>query len=74
MLCSMIIPCSDYPHLHCLDAMLSGPIVTMLWPDLRMQREKTAANTVNKQLRTADKEWASSLGVGMGLTAFHCKK
>jgi hypothetical protein len=33
---------------------------------------RVAANKENKQLQTAEKEWASSLGIGH--EAFHCKK
>jgi hypothetical protein len=33
-----------------------------------------AANILNKQSRTADKGWPSSLGVGRGLTTPHRKK
>ena len=32
-----------------------------------------AANILNKQSRTADKEWPSSLGVGRGATTSHHK-
>ena len=44
--------------------------VTTAWRVLRLQMEerppirKVAANTLNKQSRTADKEWSSSLRVG----------
>jgi hypothetical protein len=31
-----------------------------------LQFWRTAANILNKQLRTADKGWSSSLGVGRG--------
>jgi len=43
--------------------------VTMAWCVLRLQMEeqppiwKVAANILNKQSRTADKAWSSSLGV-----------
>jgi hypothetical protein len=33
-----------------------------------------AANILNKQSRTADKGWSSSLGLGVGLTTRHRKK
>jgi hypothetical protein len=35
---------------------------------------RVAANILNKQSRTADKGWPSSLGVGRGLTTPHHKK
>jgi len=44
--------------------------VTTAWRVLRLQMEeqppiwRVAANILNKQLQTADKEWSSSLGVG----------
>jgi hypothetical protein len=44
MLCSMTIPCSDYPHLHRLDPILGEPLATMAWCLLRMQSERTASN------------------------------
>ena len=46
--------------------------VTTTWHVLRLQMEKrppiwrVAANKLNKQSRTADKRWPSSLGVGQG--------
>jgi hypothetical protein len=69
MLCSMIIHCSYYPHL------LLGPHVMwvpchhgMAHPQLAdedgLQLRRVAANKLNKQLQTADKECASSLEVG----------
>jgi hypothetical protein len=33
-----------------------------------LQLWREAANILNKQLRTADKGWSSSLGIGRGLT------
>jgi hypothetical protein len=38
---------------------------------LRVRR--VAANILNKQLRTADKGWSSSLGVGRGAATSHRK-
>jgi hypothetical protein len=46
--------------------------VTTAWHDLRLRMEerpavwRVAANILNKQSRTADKAWSSSLGVGRG--------
>ena len=46
--------------------------VTMAWRVLRLRMEervpiwRVAANKLNKQLRTADEGWSSSLGVGRG--------
>ena len=46
--------------------------VTTAWRVLRLRMEeqppiwRVAANILNKQSRTADKEWSSSLGVGRG--------
>jgi hypothetical protein len=62
--CSMIIPCSDYPHLHCLDATFAGPLVTMASRVLGMRTEKTKWR---RRVRL-------QLGLGVGLTAFRCKK
>jgi hypothetical protein len=39
-----------------------------------LQIWRVAANILNKQSRTADKGWPSSLGVGRGLTTPHRKK
>jgi hypothetical protein len=39
-----------------------------------LQIWRVAANIFNKQPRTADKGWSSSLGLGMGLTTPHGKK
>jgi hypothetical protein len=38
-----------------------------------LQFWRVAANILNKQSRTADKRWSSSLGLGVGLTTPHCK-
>jgi hypothetical protein len=53
--------------------MLSGSTVTMAWRvlGLRIERDvieiwRVAANMLNKQSRTADSGWSSSLGVGQG--------
>jgi hypothetical protein len=43
---------------------LGGSLVTTAWRVLRLWRE--AANILNKQSRTADKGWSSSLGFGRG--------
>ena len=46
--------------------------VTTAWRVLRLWMEgrppiwKVAANKLNKQSRTADEEWSSSLGIGRG--------
>ena len=46
--------------------------VTTAWRFLRLRMEerppiwRVAANILNKQSRTADKRWSSSLGVGRG--------
>jgi hypothetical protein len=39
-----------------------------------LQIWRVAANILNKQSRTADKGWPSSLGVGLGRTTPHRKK
>jgi hypothetical protein len=39
-----------------------------------LQLGRIAANILNKQLRTADKEWSSSLGVSVWLTTPHSKE
>jgi hypothetical protein len=39
-----------------------------------LQQFKVAVNILNKQPRTNDKEWSSSLGVGRGVTTPHHKK
>jgi hypothetical protein len=44
MLCSMIIHCSYYPHLYCLDPMLCGSLVTAAWHILSLQTEKTTSS------------------------------
>jgi hypothetical protein len=50
-----------------------GPVTTA-WRILRLRIEeqppvwKVAANVLNKQSRTADKKWSSSLGVGRDTT------
>jgi hypothetical protein len=49
--------------------MLSGSLVTMAWPQVAgtgdgLQIWKVAANTLNKQSRTADRGWPSSMEVG----------
>jgi hypothetical protein len=38
-----------------------------------LQIWRVAANILNKQSRTADRGWCSSLGVGRGLTTHHRK-
>jgi hypothetical protein len=38
-----------------------------------LQIWRVAANILNKQSRTADREWPSSLGLGVGLTIPHRK-
>jgi hypothetical protein len=38
-----------------------------------LQFWRVAANILNKQSRTADKGWSSSLGLGVGLTTPHRK-
>jgi hypothetical protein len=55
--------------------MLGGSVVITAWHVLRLWMEETAsgygaaaANTLNKQLWTADKGWFSSFGVGHELT------
>ena len=46
--------------------------VVTAWRDLRLQTEerppiwRVAVNILNRQSRTADKGWSSSLGVGRG--------
>ena len=56
-------------------------LVTTAWRVLRLRMEewspiwRVAANKLNKQSRTADKGWSSSLGVGRGAnTSFPWKK
>jgi hypothetical protein len=39
-----------------------------------LQIWRVAANILNKQSRTTDKKWSSSLGVGRGATNPHRKK
>jgi hypothetical protein len=39
-----------------------------------LQIWRVAANILNKQSRTADKVWSSSLGVGRGANKFLAKK
>jgi hypothetical protein len=54
-------------------------ILASIWrvPGLRMEERppvwRVAANIFNKQSRTADMGWSSSLGVGEGLTTPHCE-
>jgi hypothetical protein len=56
-----------------------GSLVTTAWRVLRLPVEGSplvtgvAANILNKQSRTADKGWSSSLGLGVGLTTPHRK-
>jgi hypothetical protein len=53
-------------------SMLGGSLVTTAWRVLRLRMEETpsvwrvTASMLNKQSRTADKGWFSSLGVGLG--------
>ena len=53
--------------------------VTTVWRVLRLRIEerppkrRVAANTLNKQSRTADEGWSSSLGLGEVLTTLPCK-
>jgi hypothetical protein len=52
--------------------MLGGSLVTTEWRVLRLRMEGSPPGTegswniLNKQSRTADKGWSSSLGVGHG--------
>jgi hypothetical protein len=51
--------------------MLGGSLVTTAWRVLRLRMEtiqiwRVAATILNKQSRTADKGWSSSLVVGRG--------
>jgi len=39
-----------------------------------LQIRRVTANVLDKQLRTADKVWSSSLGVGRGARTSHRKK
>jgi hypothetical protein len=39
-----------------------------------LQLQRVTVNALNKQSHTANKEWFSSLGVGMVLTTPHHKK
>jgi hypothetical protein len=39
-----------------------------------LQIWRVAANILNKQSRTADSRWSSSLEMGVVLTTSHCKK
>jgi hypothetical protein len=43
--------------------MIRGFLATTAWRVLRLRMEKTA-NILNKQSRTADRQWSSSFGVG----------
>jgi len=58
---------SYYTAIHPCDKLVP---VTMAWRVLRLRMEerspiwRVAVNKLNKQLRTADKGWSSSLGVG----------
>ena len=60
---------SYYTAIHPCDKLVP---VTMAWRVLRLRMEerspiwRVAVNKLNKQLRTADKGWSSSLGVGQG--------
>jgi hypothetical protein len=53
--------------------------VTTSWRVLGLRKEerppiwRVAANILNKQSRTAEKGWSSSLGLGEGLTTPRCK-
>jgi hypothetical protein len=66
--------CKSYSESHLLlfsinkHVVLSGSLVTTAWRVLgmRLQMWSVAANTLNKQSRTADKGWFSSLEVGRG--------
>jgi hypothetical protein len=55
-------------------------LVTTAWRVLGLRMEErppameAAVNMLNKQPRTNDKGWSSSLGVGRGLTTLHHKK
>jgi hypothetical protein len=51
--------------------------VTTAWRILGLRMEKiwrVAANMLNKQSRTAEKEWSYSLGLGEGLTNSYRRK
>jgi hypothetical protein len=49
--------------LHEEPIFVNGSLVTTAWCVLRLRIE-VATNIMNKQTRTADKGWSSSLGVG----------
>jgi hypothetical protein len=56
--------------------MLSGSPVTTAWRFLGgdgLEVWRVAANILNKQSRTTDRGWSSSLGVERGLTTPHRK-
>jgi hypothetical protein len=57
----MLVPCH---HGKARPPVADGGESLQIW--------RVAANILNKQSRTADKGWSSSLGVGVGLTTPHC--
>jgi hypothetical protein len=66
-------PTMDIRYLEVGHPMLSGSLVTTAWQVAvggdALQIWRVAANILNKQSRTADKGWPSSLGVGRGVNS-----
>jgi hypothetical protein len=66
------VECSVLCVIECVESVCKWVPVTTAWRVLRLRVEerppiwKVAANILNKQSRTADKGWSSSLGVGRG--------
>ena len=68
------VRCVGKQSAHLLEPLVKQVWVTTAWRVLRLQMEerppiwRVAANKLNKQSRTADKGWSSSLGLGEALT------
>jgi hypothetical protein len=65
--CILKTPCYVGPSHHGM----AGPRVADEGHSLQIWR--VVENILNKQLRTVDKGWSSSLGVGRGARTRHCK-
>jgi hypothetical protein len=59
-------------HCNCPYYLRFCNVISIAYPLYSIWKE--TENVLNKQLRTADKGWSSSLGVGLGLTNSHRKK
>jgi hypothetical protein len=70
--CSIVPKATFLPRVKKGSQVKVGPLVTMAWRVLGLRMEGTAsswrlaANILNKQSRTNDKGWSSSLEVGRG--------